>query len=202
MATDRKGLSPIDAKVHSTTFKEKDAVVQAVLSKLITPKGKEGNAHHQTSLPTQNELSPIMRDTMQRSIDADYIFEVLPDLEMVAQIAISSILSSKDLITTSVNYDCDTTDLAMELRTKMVKVVSTYFDDDYKFPGQLYDILYDVMFKTGSYATAIIPESSVDKLINSGRGPGIGTEEFNKKLADKFRRTTLRLLKYKNYNVP
>jgi hypothetical protein len=42
---------------------------------------------------------------MERINDADKIFDILPDLQQVAEIAISGILSSKDLVTTVVNYD-------------------------------------------------------------------------------------------------
>lgn len=183
MESSRNSRSLIGKAVHSTVFKP-DETIKSLMSKLVTPKGKRSADDNVTNLPTQHELQPLMRDTIQRSKDADNAFEVLSDLEMVAQVAISSILSSKDLITTTLIYDCSG-DLPFELRNELVKIVSDHFNDEYKLPSYLYDILYDVMFKTGSYPVAIIPESSVDALINSGR-EGVAREDVQAKLKDKF----------------
>ncbi|AQT27958.1 putative virion structural protein [Vibrio phage pVa-21] len=183
MESSRNSRSLITSKIHSSVF-QRDETVQSIMSKLVTPKGKRSSDDNVTNLPTQHELQPLMRDTIQRSKDADNAFEVLPDLEMVAQVAISSILSSKDLITTTLVYDC-TGDLPFELRNDLVKIVADHFNDEYKLPSYLYDILYDVMFKTGSYPVTIIPESSVDTLINSGR-EGVAREHIQERLKDKF----------------
>ncbi len=185
MDTKRTSASLITNKLHSSAFTEPDPIIASIMSKLITPKGVASNTEGNTNLPTQHELQPLMRDTIQRINDADYAFEVLSDLEMVAQVAISSILSSKDLITTTINYDCRNTDLPFELRTDLIKIISDHFNDEYKLQSYLYDILYDVMFKTGSYAAAIIPESSVDALIKSGR-EGVAKENVQEKLKTSF----------------
>lgn len=183
MESSRNSRSLITSKIHSSVFK-RDTTVESIMSKLVTPKGKRSSDESVTNLPTQHELQPLMRDTIQRSKDADNAFEVLSDLEMVAQVAISSILSSKDLITTTLVYDC-VGDLPFELRNNLIRIVADHFNDEYKLPSYLYDILYDVMFKTGSYPVAIIPESSVDALINSGR-EGVAKEQLQEKLKDKF----------------
>ncbi len=183
MESSRNSNSLIGTRIHSSVF-NRDETVKSIMSKLVTPKGKSSSDDNITNLPTQHELQPLMRDTIQRSKDADNAFEVLSDLEMVAQVAISSILSSKDLITTTLVYDCSG-DLPFELRNSLIRIVADHFTDEYKLPSYLYDILYDVMFKTGSYPVAIIPESSVDTLINSGR-EGVARESIQEKLKDKF----------------
>jgi len=182
MERNPKGTALSNARVHSSAFGKRDETIDSIMSKLITPKGKTSSGDNKTSLPTQNELQPMMRTGMQQAKDADNAFEVLPDLEMVAQIAISSILSSKDLITTTVNYDCVNIDVPFELRNSLITVAMKHFRDEYKLHSYLYDILYDVMFKTGSYPVAIIPESSVDALIKSGR-EGIAKESLHEKVA-------------------
>lgn len=171
MENKRTGISKL-GKVHSSTFSERNDYTDALVRKLVAPKGEENSSTHKTRIPSQYELAPFMQDTIQRSRDADYIFEVLPDLEYVAQIAISSILSSKDLITTTLTYNCTNDKLPIELKADMLNVVQSHFDNEYKLSSYLYDILYDVMFKTGSYGVAVIPESSIDKLINNGKVVG------------------------------
>jgi hypothetical protein len=191
MQTKRNGTSPIDRRTHSSTVGGRDEVVDSIVRKLIKPRNESQSSQSGAKIPTQHELAPIMRNNIQRATDNDYIFEVLPDLELVAQVAISSILSSKDMVTTAINYDCQSNDLPLELKSEMIRLVKTHFDDEYKLPTYLYDILYDVMFKTGSYAAAIIPETSVDAIINDGNNTRVGTEEFKAELRKSFRRRGL-----------
>lgn len=180
MKTKPNGVSPIGSAIHSSIF-SRDAVIENMTSKLLTPVGKGSSDRNTTNLPSPHELQPIFKSTMQSSIDADHAFNVLPDLEMVAQISISSILSSKDLITTTLMYDSNCDALPFELRNTLIKITKDHFDDVHKLPRYLYDILYDVMFKTGSYPVAIVPESAVDMLIKSGR-EGVGKESIQERL--------------------
>lgn len=187
MQTKKTGTSPIDRRTHRSALKGHDSVVESIVSKLITARGEMAGSPRKTKIPTQNELMPIMRNSIQRTTDAEYIFEVLPDLELVAQVVISSILSSKDMITTAIMYDCNDNDMPLELKSEMLKLVKNHFDDEYKLPNYLYDILFDVMFKTGSYAAAVIPETSVDMIINDVGNRKVSTEEFRGALRNEFR---------------
>lgn len=169
---------------NSKDKKKVNPIVKAVTSKLVSrPKeNRQLGSENKTNLPTIQELAVVLRDTIQAANDAEAALDTLPDLELVAQVAISSILSSNDLITTTINYDVTTNELPLELKNKLLKVVSNYFDDEYKLSSYLYDILYDVMFKTGSYAIAIMPESSIDQVINGKRN--VAKEDINSFLRD------------------
>lgn len=186
MKTSATGVSEINRKASRTSIGLRDKTTQAVINKLIRPRATAGNpATAGTTIPTALELNPIMRDTMQRAFDADRILEVLPDLEQVAQIAIASILSTKDLITTTLIYDCDSSSIPIELRAEMLKVVRKYLDEDYKLPTELYDVLYEVMFRTGSYPVAILPEASIDQLINGAVHGKVGLEALSGDITQK-----------------
>lgn len=159
-------------QVKSGTLSRADQINQAVVNKLIRPRhlSNADASKHQARTPSQYELYPIVQDSMERINDADKIFDILPDLQQVAEIAISGILSSKDLVTTVVNYDCDADEIPLELRSDLIKAVKNHFETVHPFKEYLHEILYDVLFKTGSYAVAILPESSIDKLINGNAG--------------------------------
>lgn len=186
MQTKSNGISPINRRTHKSSVSGRDEVIDSIVNKLVTPRGETNGSKATTRVPTQNDLMPIMRNNIQRTADAEYIFEVLPDLELVAQVVISSILSSKDMITTAIVYDCKNTDLPLELKSEMIKYIKNHFDDEYKLPDYLYDILFDVMFKSGSYAAAIIPETSVDAIINDMGQRRVSTEEFKQSLQRNF----------------
>lgn len=170
-------------QVKSGTLSRADQVSQAVVNKLIRPRhlSNVDAKRNQARTPSQYELFPIVHDSMERINDADKIFDILPDLQQVAEIAISGILSSKDLVTTIVNYDCDADEIPLELRSALLKKVKDHFETVHPFKEYLHEIMYDVLFKTGSYAVAILPESSIDKLIN-GNGGKVAIESLQSKV--------------------
>lgn len=165
--------------VKRTTLTKSELISQAVMNKLITPRHMQtsGENAHKARIPSQYEMYPIVKDSMERIEDADKIFDILPDLQQVAEIAISGILSSKDLVTTVVNFDCPTDEMPIELKAGLLQVVKDYFEHTHPLKNYLQEILYDVLFKTGSYGVAIIPESSVDAIINEGGK--VALESFN-----------------------
>lgn len=98
--------------------------------------------------------------------DVDHIFATFPDLELAAMILISSILAPKDLVTTEVEITLDMTIFNAELGADVQERFNTFFETTYKIKDQCYDILYDMLFRTGSYAVAVIPENAIDEIIN------------------------------------
>ena len=167
------------ANVKRSTLTKSQLVNQAVVNKLITPRHMQtsGENAYKARIPSQYELYPIVKDSMERIEDADKIFDILPDLQQVAEIAISGILSSKDLVTTVVNFDCPSDEMPIGLKADLLQVVKDYFENAHPLKTYLQEILYDVLFITGSYGVAIIPESSVDAIINDGGK--VALEAFN-----------------------
>lgn len=150
----------------------------ALLNKLIRPRGAMARSEAaQVNVPQQHELVPFVRENMQRVMDGENVLEVLPELEYVAEIVISGILSSKDLITCSLIYDCETQAIDPDLIAELIREIRRFFTTTYPINELLYEVLYDTLFKTGSYAIAIIPESSVDRIINEGGKIGLERRE-------------------------
>ncbi len=173
------GISPMNRRLRASadTITRQDKYVSAVTNKLILPSGVN-RASGKVGIPTQQELIPIIRSTMQQVTDAENVFEMLPDLEFVASVVVSSILSTKDLITTTLDFDITDTFMTIERRNRCLKVIREYFTTDFKLSEMMYDIVYDMLFKRGSYALAVIPESSVDQIINSSRGAKVSLESL------------------------
>ena len=147
----------------------------ALVNKLIRPRGSMASSSTtpKVNIPQQHELVPFVRENMQRVMDGENVLEVLPELEYVADIVISGILSTKDLITCSLNYDSDTQAIDPDLKAELLREVRRFFTSKYPISDKLYEVLYDTLFRTGSYALAIIPESSVDRIINEGGKIGL-----------------------------
>lgn len=143
----------------------------AALVNKITARGNESDGDRENRLksarPSDFTLSNVSAEISQSIKDADLIFQLLPELVLVKQILISSILSPKDLVNSEINYANVDSGLPNEITTGLVDIVRDYFENTYKIKRLLPKILEDALFDTGSYPLAVLPESSIDKIINS-----------------------------------
>lgn len=155
----------------------RSSIINAVTNKIIAP--NNAGVGNKSRVPTQPELAPIVQSKINDIHIAEQIFDVIPDMEQAAEIAVASVLSTKDLMTTTVNFDADSKGLSVELRDRMLKHVSRYFRKEYRIQDSLYDIVNDTMFMTGSYPLAILPESSVDRIINGYEFGKVSTESLD-----------------------
>lgn len=161
-----------EKKFPKLSFIRENSNLAAVVSK-ITPIGNESDNDRDNRLkntqPSDNIMSLTSSQISQSIKDADLIFQLLPELVLVKQILVSSILSPKDLVSTEINYTNEDCDLPPEITNALMETVRNHFDNVYKIKRILPKILEDALFDTGSYPLAVIPESSLDAAINSNK---------------------------------
>lgn len=141
----------------------------AVLSKLIqaaVPPRHNERGEREFAIPNVLEMRAMSSRISRDNVDAESVLSMLPDMELSMQILISAILSPKDMMTIELNFAAPEGLLPVELSSALLQLVSTHFDQVYKIKTQLPEILRKMLFTTGSYIAAVIPESSVDELIN------------------------------------
>lgn len=114
----------------------------------------------------QTRLSAISDTVKDRISDAENMMQLFPDLELAEQILVSSIQSPKDMVNTQIIYRVKENLVPADVAMKICDIVEKHANEHYKLKQQLPTILRDVLFNTGSYVKAIIPESSIDELIN------------------------------------
>ena len=144
--------------------------VAAIISKLVKPKDLNAQALKNMEYGvgfTQGRMNDISASIKQRNIDADNMMQLFPDLELAAQIIISSVLSPKDMVNTDLIYSVKDTVIPHELSMKLCEVLKTELDTHYNIQDQLPTMLREVLFDRGSYIKAVIPENSIDDIINS-----------------------------------
>lgn len=149
----------------------------AVMSKLISdPTATAKRRMAGRYGPDKSTLADISTDTANKITDATNFMQLLPDLKLGFEILSSSILSPKDMVEASVSYtaDCDT--LPAHVIASLNTVAEEFFDKDYKIKSLLPEILKDILITSGSYVMAVIPENSIDDVINNNRG--YTTESF------------------------
>lgn len=178
--TDRGGETPTYSRLGT---RRREAITDAVVAKLMQgivprPTGNDGKKQAPTPTPV------VVQNTAHRLAgsvnDAKNMMKVLPDLEMVKQLLISTILSPQDLMKVEFNFRLKNDDLG-EYGPPMLAVVEDFFRDVYKIEGGLEKALEKILFKSGSHVVAVIPESAVDEVINGDKGMGfenLRTEYF------------------------
>lgn len=143
----------------------------AVISKLVSPKERpisqdlKRNVEYAVS---DTQASEISQSISQRIIDADNIFQLFPDMELAAQILISSILSPKDMMGTDLILSLNKKEIPAEVAAKITDYISEQIDSVYKIKNELPSILRQMLFISGGYVQAVLPESSIDQVINQG----------------------------------
>lgn len=143
----------------------------ALISKLIAPQqppqhNQRGQREIQT--PNAHELRAVSNRTARNITDAQTVMQLLPDIELSAQILVSSILSPKDMMTTELLYTGPEDVVSTQISTELIVAIRKHFEQDYKIKNKLHDILRDVLFEKGSHVLAVLPENSLDELINRG----------------------------------
>lgn len=146
--------------------------IAAIISKLVRPTDYistyDVDGNRKLTNPDQLNFSAISQDIAQKSKDSDSVNELFPDMDLSAQILISSILSPKDMAGTELSIIAPNNLRSNEISSLLLSRIKDYFETDYKIEPLLPKILRQVLFETGSYPMVVIPESSVDQLINGG----------------------------------
>lgn len=125
----------------------------------------------------QQQLKEISQSSIDRGLDNDNIIQLFPDIELAIQILVSSILSPKDMINSELIYKLKEPILPSEIALKMNTIVSSHFEGYHQVHEDLGTMLRSALFETGSYVKAVIPESTLDQIINSRNGQ-VSTESM------------------------
>ena len=149
---------------------EIDPIAEKYYSKLTSPSKRSATGGGQVD-PTRYELNPIHKALMRRRMESEKIFDTLPDMETIISVAVSSILCTKDLVTTSLIYDSEPfgDDFPSDIREGMVQVIRDFFNKEKKLPQKLYEWLYQAMSVSGATPVMIVSESALDEMFNISR---------------------------------
>lgn len=154
----------------ATRFIKKNPELAALGSKLIKDKIRPVDSTDRNDVlynTNQSTLNLISKSIGEGAADFENIVSLFPDIELSIQILISSIISPKDMTGDEIIYRVKESFLAPEITSELIEIIKVEMENFYGLGDNLYDLLKEVLFVSGSYANAIIPESEVDRLINS-----------------------------------
>lgn len=148
----------------------RDPIVKAVTDKMVADPGTTSTFRRRNRDLGMQDLSLLQKVlwTTSNNITATAsLMQMLPDTSLAMQILVSSILSPKDMVSAELSFKVEQSVFNHELAGPMLDVVRTYFESTYKISDMLPRILEDALFYTGSYPIVILPENSIDEVINS-----------------------------------
>lgn len=165
--------------IPALSLVQNDPETAAVISKLVAARElRRFDTNDSKSIYDldQSRLNEISTTVKERINDAEGMMQLFPDMELAAQILISSILSPKDMVNTEIIYSVEENVLPADVSMKIIESIRSHCEQHYKLKSSLPEKLREVLFDSGCYVSAIIPESSVDELIN--KGSAISTEHL------------------------
>lgn len=151
----------------------RDPVQGAILSKYVSDNTirpqYDASGNRKPIDPDIYELRRRFSNKSNDINDAETVMSLLPDIELSAQVLISSILSPKDLMTTELSYIPPESICPPNVSGSLTRLIKDHFTTHYKIEAKLPLILRDILYNTGSYPIAIIPENAIDEIINNNQ---------------------------------
>ena len=120
---------------------------------------------------------------------ASFIFKLFPELNFVADLVSTLVLTELGVNNYKVRFDLKTTELPAEVIGDINGLLTDYMEEEYEITDSLYDIVYDCLYRTGSYVEAILPENVLDDII-AGRVVSTVSLEEDKELMKKLDAST------------
>lgn len=169
------GLSTQEKRHERVKAFRRNPTSAAVVNKLV--RENQGLYDRDTRAKDQLNVGGYLRRTSDETAanvtDSSNLYQLLPDTELAEQILVSSILAPKDMVNVELNFNVNSPKIPLEISGPMLGIVEEFFTKTYKIPSLLPKILSDALFKRGSYPMLILPESSIDEIINSSGQVGL-----------------------------
>ena len=161
------------ARYPAMTWVRDDPTFAAVVSKLI----KSNTLNHQSEINTAEQMAlshnasgmkDISNNLAKRARNSQSLLELFPELKLCKDILVSSILSPKDMVSNELIYRSRSDSLPPSVVMKLTEVIKDALVNEYGFQNTVQDKVGETLFDKGSYLSLILPEASVDEVINSG----------------------------------
>lgn len=155
----------------------------SVLSKLVTDRGNIRDINNDNLSINKSIFEDIRSKISSSKANNDNITKLFPDIELSIQILVSSILSPKKMTDVQLNYKLDKRlNLNPLISIDLLGKIKAYMNDVYELEDKLPEIVREALFTSGAYVLAIIPEASVDEIINTDLFPSYAVEEFQSRV--------------------
>lgn len=173
-----------DKKQIARRIIEKNPETLPVISKLKKDEFGSGEHDIENRLSSNAgvllELHNKMRNVKENN---RAIIELFPDIEMSIQIIVSSILSPKKMTETDLLYSINKNkNVPPSVTTPLLGMLKDYMNDEYEFEDKLPLWIRESLFESGSYVQLVVPEASLDNIVNRDLLTNYSTEDYKAKV--------------------
>lgn len=176
-----RGTASNAQSVSAMALTKKDPKLAAMAAKaergINTTTAHDAEGNRKTIVTNAFAFRSMLQKRAKRNSDATAIIKLLPDIELSAQILVSSILSPKDMMSMELIYGGPKALVSAEVSSALLNRLKTHFEEDYKIKNLLSEMVREPLFEKGSYPVAVIPENAIDEIINGNLN--VSTEELN-----------------------
>lgn len=163
---------------------EKNPKSLSVVSKMIQDERTKPDLSKERMQVNRSMLEEIHNSIVAVKNNNKNIIKLFPDIEMGIQILVSSILSPKKMTDTQLNYSLKKKfTINPTVSSEILEIIKNYFNDEYELEDKLPEIIREALFTSGAFVYSIIPEASVDELINSDIFASYSVENFKEKIS-------------------
>lgn len=152
-----------------SNFVHQNPELVAQVTKLIQPKIPktfDNKGRQEVAMPRIDSILQISQRISQKTNDAKAVMQLFPDVRLAAEILVVSTISPNDMFNQEIIVTVPDNLFCGPLATTLQPLIKDYLDKTYKLMEKLPDILYKTMFENGAYPVLVIPESSLDDIIN------------------------------------
>lgn len=111
-------------------------------------------------------MDRVSRQTSQDQTDSDAVMQLLPELQLVKTVTIGTTLDPKSMSESNLTFAADPTIFDSEIGKLLLEPIEKFFKKDYKIDDRLDLILSDCLFTKGSSVLCVLPENTLDSLVN------------------------------------
>lgn len=133
----------------------------AILAKLNTSQSANQKPY------SAYNFEEIAKSTASRLRNNESITQLLPDLEIAIQIMTACILDPNGMLDNTIVYKAPSINMTSNVMSLIINTIKKYIASNYDVEENLPKIIREALFTKGAYVEAIIPEASLDRLINN-----------------------------------
>lgn len=173
-------MSSINKQTDVVALVASDPQLASVLSKVVQSKNpieRQNDTVKHQNLLNSGQITQLSNAISAKSENNRNILQLFPDLELAAQIVVSSALSPKDMIFQELIYKCNDNQFPAEISSKLIARGKEVFEGVYKFDKEISEILRSILFQNGAEIKIVVPENILDDIINENSS--ISTESFS-----------------------
>lgn len=168
-------------KLAVSKIMESNPAAVPVIPKLVTDKTgiTTGTANDDNLQLNRGILETISHQQENNRNNNKNIMKLFPDIELCVQILVSSILSPKKMTDVQLIYKLKKDfKFPPTVTAGILQTLQTYMAEEWELEEKLPEIVREALFSSGSYSMAVIPESSVDEVINKDIISSFSTENY------------------------